>query len=372
MDELTLVARLRADLPAGVDLDRPGRRLDAEISAAAAGAARFAGPAAADRPAGSGAGARPAATAGSAAPLHARQLPGRRGYRRRLLVAAAAAAAVAAAVIVAATRPAGLSQQPASQPRPAAAPGPAASAAQLVAYASRAAAAGPAFAPQPHQWIYVKTELASSSGGVGGMLFGPPDERVRTTVWTRVDNQREARLEHGRLVFSRPNVIGGSLEGWPRVGFPVNYRYLDSLPASPARLQAIIAANVRGQGLGPGGGIGSFRAIQALMENVVLSPRLLAGLYGVLARLHGVHFDHSVTDIAGRHGQGFYTIQEGYIKDEIMINPTTYAYMGQQQIAIRAHTAHATDGTFRIRKGHVLGWDAVLKSGIVQHAGDVP
>lgn len=108
------------------------------------------------------------------------------------------------------------------------------------------------------------------------------------------------------------------------------------------------------------------------MEYVVLPPRLPAGLYGVLAQLHGVHFDRSATDLAGRTWQAFYILQEGYIKNEIIVNPKTYAYMGQQQIAIRARTCRATDGVRHVSKGHVLGWSAVLSSGIVQHAGDGP
>lgn len=349
MDELTLVARLREDIPAAADLSRPGRRLAAEISAASRTAA--------------------AATGG---PVRA---PRRvRGHGRRLVLAGSVVVALTATVIVVQSRPAdrvpgtaGASSSPA-----AAVPGPAASAAQLVAYATRAAATTPVFNPQPHQWIYVKTLRASSSGGVGGMLFGPPNERVTTTIWTRVDNQREAQLKHGRLVSTRLTNVGGNFAGWPEVGLPVNYRYLDSLPSSPAKLQAVIAANVKRQQFAGSGSIGIFNAIQALMENVVLSPRLLASLYGVLARLPGVHFDPSAADIAGRPGLGFYTIQHGYDKDEIVINPTTYAYLGREDVAVRAHTSIGLDGAFHIRKGHVLGWLAVLRSGIVQHAGQLP
>ncbi len=57
------------------------------------------------------------------------------------------------------------------------------------------------------------------------------------------------------------------------------------------------------------------------MQNVVLPPTLLAGLYGVLARDPAVHFDRSVTGLAGRVGVGFYTVQEGFLKEEIVINP---------------------------------------------------
>jgi hypothetical protein len=113
-------------------------------------------------------------------------------------------------------------------------------------------------------------------------------------------------------------------------------------------------------------------AIEALMQNVVLPPRLLAGLYGVLARDPAVHFDRSVSDIAGRTGAGFYTVQEDYLKEEIVINPRTYAYMGYQDVAVRAHTSVGTDMTSHFHKGQVLGWEARLASRIVQRAGQLP
>jgi hypothetical protein len=265
---------------------------------------------------------------------------------------------------------------------PARVPGPAATAAQLVAYATLAAAAGPRFDPQPHQWIYTKVLQASSSAGGGGYLFGPPNERVTVTSWQRVDGLEVAYLEHGKLVISPSNLprpAHGKVTylvpaplGWPSATYP----YLDSLPTNPAHLMAIIKANLKAEpdpiGADGQGNEGVFNAIQALMENVVLPPRLLAGLYGVLARDPAVRFDRSVTDLAGQTGAGFYTVQEGYLKEEIVINPRTYAYMGYQDVAIRAHTSVGTDMTAHFHKGQVLGWEARLASGIVQRAGQLP
>jgi len=104
----------------------------------------------------------------------------------------------------------------------------------------------------------------------------------------------------------------------------------------------------------------------------VVSPQLYAGFYGVLASLPNVRFDRSVADIAGRKALGLYTVQEGYLKDEIMINSTTYAYMGEQYVALRAHTDVGTDGTEHIKKGQILGWSALLDYGIVNNPGQLP
>jgi hypothetical protein len=65
-------------------------------------------------------------------------------------------------------------------------------------------------------------------------------------------------------------------------------------------------------------------------------------------------------------------VQEGYLKEEIVINPRTYAYMGYQDVAVRAHTSVGTDMTSHFHKGQVLGWEARLESGIVQRPGQLP
>jgi len=353
IDELTLVARLRQDVRSGAGLAGAHRRLAAEISAAtkvSAGAPRH----------------RTVRGHGAA-----------RG-RGRLVIAGAVAAAIAVTVAVGygllPGRPASTATIPARPGRttaPATGPartGPVRTEAELVDYATRAASAAPAFNPGPDEWIYAKIETAASSAGTGGFLFGPPNKRVTSSNWTRVDLSRVASLQHGRIVFTP--MLAGTLAGWPNI----SYRYLESLPTDPAKLEAVIAANVRHQSPTGSGPVGIFSAIDYLMSSqlrAVLPPRLYAGLYGVLARLPQVRFDR-VTDLAGRPGVGLSIVEEGYIKAELVINPVTYAYMGDLFVAIKAHTAVGLDGTWKIKKGQVLGWSALLRSGIVHQAGQLP
>ena len=346
MDELTLVARLRDDVP-GIDLAGPERRLADDIAAALT-----ATPAARGHEPRVGLGREPGA------PRR------RRGSRRRVVVAGAlaAAAAVAAAtvVIVVHGQPAGRAPTASPARSVAPAPGPAATSAQLVAYAARAAAAAPPFNPKPGDWIYFKTLQATSSKGEGGMLFGPPDGKAVQQSWTQVSGL--------------PG--GGEPGGWPNSSYP----YLDSLPSNPAKLTAIIEAGLKAQNYVIGSGnMGVFNAIQALMENMVLSPKLLAALYGVLANDPAVHFDPRVTDFAGQTGVAFYTYQEGYLKEEIVINPKTYAYMGDRYVTYRAHDLPAAvsngipSGPYtHFKKGQITGEEAVLDYGIVAHRGQVP
>jgi hypothetical protein len=342
MNDIDLVTRLRADLPDPA-LDGARARLDAEIGAA--------GPVALEN--------------------HRRPRRAAARQRGRLVLAAGTAAAVLAAGavtggILSLHHGPGQAHSSGQHPHlPAVAPGRPGTAAELVAYATEAAAAAPLFRPGPHEWIYTKVLLAASSAGNGGYLMGAPDERQTVRVWTRIDGQRTAVIVHGKLVVSP--VARNSVVVLPVGWRSVSYRYLDSLPASPAKLKAIISAN-----LGSDSSAGIFTAIQALMTNVVLPPRLRAELYSVLISLPGVQFDASAKDLVGRSGVGLRIMQNSYVRDEMVIDPTTYAYLGQEYVAVRAHNATGLDGSQHLRKGQVLGWSALLQSGIVRQAGQVP
>jgi hypothetical protein len=103
----------------------------------------------------------------------------------------------------------------------------------------------------------------------------------------------------------------------------------------------------------------------------VVPPKLAATLYRVLERLPEVRFE-SGTDLAGRMGLGFYMVLGGYYKLEIVVNPDTYTFMGDKYVAVAAHTMNGTDGTRSIKKGQVLGWEALLASAIVERPGELP
>jgi hypothetical protein len=247
--------------------------------------------------------------------------------------------------------------------------------AQLLDYATRSAASTSAFLPGPHQWVYVKTEVATSSAGGGGYLFGPPDERLTGRQWTRVDQRMFAGYHHGRLLFS-PGGGDATLGGWKSI----SPAYLVSLPTSPARLEAALVASNSNPRMpwydGTRKNYTIFNAIFTLLsdgenEGTWVPPKLEATMYRVLASLPGVHFD-ATTDLVGRHGMGFYMMANGWQKQELVINPRTYAYMGDKWVATRAHTETGTDEARYIQPGQVLGWTALLKIAVVQRAGQVP
>jgi hypothetical protein len=324
------------------------------------------------------------------------QATGGRGWKSAWLpVAAAVTAAVLAtgAILAVHDDPARSGANPAPSPvvRPATtAPAlppparPATTAAQLVAYATRNAAAE-VFDPQPRQWLFTNVlELipVANAPGHGHVVVDPRLKPFRAQTWQEVDGQGFAALVGGKL---DRNIAGGvfahgvSVFGWPRL----SYSYLESLPSSPARLTAIIEANLKAQnksralpqGVIPAdAGIADFEAVQTLLQNVVvLPPRLQAGLYGVLARDPAVRFQRSVTDYSGRTGAGFSaSLDNGNTENLIVVNTRTYAYMGIKQVALKAFTSAGLDGIYRYHKGAVLDNQAVLSAGIVKHPGERP
>jgi hypothetical protein len=149
------------------------------------------------------------------------------------------------------------------------------------------------------------------------------------------------------------------------------------LTTDPARLESVILAdnNPRLPWYATPDNVAIFSAIATLLqgetEGVWMPPKLAATMYRVLQRLRGVHFD-SGTDLAGRNGIGLYMIIDGWYKEELVINPETYTFMGVKTVAVTTHKDVATDGTRYIRKGQVLGWQALLESAIVRHPGQLP
>jgi hypothetical protein len=382
MNELELLTSLRDEVP----LTDVSPAVEDTVLAAIMGSAdSAAGPL---RLAGRGA----AGLAGAAHP----SAGGPRVRRRGLRVAAAVAAAVAVgaagfigfaasggpgrpSVIAWSGRPTALSADPVYPGL-----GRARTEAQLVDFATRAATISPGRAPGPHDWIFVKTEAADSSAGSGGFLFGPPDRRIINLNWIRADWRQYASLNvhvhaslpasavvHGKIQISPGG--GGTLGGWKSI----RYSYLRSLPTDPARLESVILADnkPRMPWYVKSHNVAIFSAISTLLqgetEGAWIPPKLAATMYRVLRLLPGVHFEAG-TDLAGRSGIGLYMVIDGWYKQELVINPDTYTFMGAKTVAVKAHVDVATDGTRHIRKGQVLGWQALLESAIVRHPGQLP
>jgi hypothetical protein len=345
MDELTLVAQLRDGYPAGIDLTEPERRLAGEIRAAA-----------------------------DTGPDHrTRRMGGTRSASRfgpKLVVTGAVAAAVAVGAVVALQT---VPSHPAVKAGGSSRTTTDAIGLQLASYASRAAASVPAW--QPNQWVY--------SDILRPQALPKPAATNPTITWTQVDGHQFAYYRDGKLVIRNEVPYLGQLTSVfeKTVTEGGVYSYLLSLPTTPAALRAVIVHNletspIQKGPLPPGtGNYGVWQTIETTLIGTVLPPKLLAAVYGILATDPAVHFDKSVTDNAGQTGVGFYIVRGDVWKEEIMINPSTYAFMGIETIALTTQTQHHTiDGhnyTRTIKKG-LNGFTDLVNSGIVQEPGQTP
>jgi hypothetical protein len=282
--------------------------------------------------------------------------PGRRRRVRwpALTVVAAVAAAAVVAVAVLAQHPAGLVHPP--RPKSSASAATVATPAQLAAQATLLASRHNG--PGPSQWVYAEVLSTRSRSAPGGLMAQIPGTRQTSQTWTKAGGQASAVIQHGRVIVSS---ILGSPVGWPQL----SYRYLHSLPVNPTRLLRLIRHNLRTLPSPFTTGAGDpqvFTAVAALIENnPELPPRLSAALYGVLAELPSVRLGHA-TDLAGQRMLSLYQTQDGYLRQQIFINPVTYAYAGQLATAIHAYAG-------RVRRGEILADQAILSTQIVNGPG---
>ena len=231
-----------------------------------------------------------------------------------------------------------------------------------------AAAARPEVAPG--QWVYWQEKV--------------PDHTYE--VWTTADGTKAAYLSKGKVepvpcaqsivnpgkscqYIGQPIVMADDQGKGAGIGetsgkIPVLYADLSSLPKDPVALGRYITdLPLRGWGPAP---VREFEVIKDLLITYVMPPALTAELYRALGNIPGVTVDRHATDIAGRHGIGFKIAlpseQSGGF-DELILDPQTFALMGQQLTLGQAAGAKA---------GQIVGGVAILKSALVSGPGRMP
>ena len=249
----------------------------------------------------------------------------------------------------------------------------------------------PAWTAEPTQWGYVKSLRARTDSGE--WLRGMPAVTNTHEQWRRLDDKAFATIEKGRLKVSKGSE------------FEVPYPYLLALPTDADQLLARIyetvdAENTRNRasflrsaqeraenrGKTPEEAKRlaeeslpdftpehrdrwAFQMIAMGMGDAALPPRLRAAMYGAMAKIPGVRYEAKSTDLLKRRGITLYHVLDGYLRDEIFINPKTYAYLGYRTIVVKDHQ----DGPFAtMKRGEIHNWDALIKAAVVDKAGQRP
>jgi hypothetical protein len=232
-------------------------------------------------------------------------------------LSAAVTAAVVAAVVVAVSHPGG---------------GPSTITIRELAY--RAAAAAERQPPvRAGQWVYWKETRSRAPSDI-------------FQVWTTADATKAAFVAHGKVYrfgftgrghrqyIGQPE--GSSLPGRGTTSsgqtgtIPITYADLGSLPRSPQALLRYLAnlPLYHRSGWGPAP-VRQFAIIEELITTYVMPPRLTAELYRALGQIPGVSVDPHAVDVAGRPGIGFlHSVQPAAGAEEIILDPHTYRLIG--------------------------------------------
>ena len=255
----------------------------------------------------------PTARAQARAALVARGAPRRRRALLPRLAAAAALACIAVTGLVALDGVGG-----------GAAPVPEAAAAVL----ERAAAAAerrPFTPPRDDQWIYFEDRITPEAGGAA--------ETRRT--WRRADGGGMAWLDDGELHVAHLEAS----EGRPlrvAVGPLAGYRTLAALPTDPDALLRWAyreARDITGAGLTEHGDV--YAVFSGMVRENVLPPELEAAIFRALKQVPGVTLE--TEDVAGR-GALVLGQTEDWLREELLLDPETYAYRGERSTVTRDAT----------------------------------
>lgn len=278
----------------------------------------------------------------------------------RLAVVGALAAAVAAGVTVVQT--AGGADEH-GRPRPVVPglpAGPVANASEALERAAHAAETRAFTPPRPDQWIYIESRSRTGKRP-NGPLDDDPRETVVIRTWKRADGTKQAMVEDGRLVVS---------ESGPPTTPPSDYASLTALPADPQALLRWTYKQMGGLGETAEGRYSTaYGMLGAILRDNVLPPKTEAAVFRAIKLIPGVTLVEGRVDAAGRPALGLGRVAEGWLHEELLLDPATYAYLGERSVARKDHTARGLDGTMSVRKGDLLNLTVRLKAGIVDEAG---
>ena len=300
-------------------------------------------------------------TRAQAAPVRVvRRTPWRRFGWRIAVSAAAAAVAVGALAVVENAGPVTPDGQvgPVAPGLPAAEP---ANAAEALGYAAEAAAKRPFTMPRPDQWFYLEMRVTSGRGP-GGLVTGGPYETETMRFWRRVDGTRTASYRDGKVVTTpiREATSGRT------------YAEVAGLRADPEAVLAWVRKEFGGVGGGTRDGEDqiAFVSINAVLRDYVLPPAVEAACFQALGRLSGVTLVPDAVNVDGRPALAVAREHEGWLRDEILLDPRTYRLIGERAVAIADHTSTGDDGSRRIKKGTVQRYIARTAAAIVDRPGE--
>lgn len=230
-------------------------------------------------------------------------------------------------------------------------------AARFLERAAAAVQGQPAQPPGLDQFVYTKTEGSggtinsqewlSASGSMSGLVLNPGQPNSPVPPCTTAEAAKAVGANAGK---KRP---------WPNLTcYAETSGYLPDMPTSPQQLLAYLAAVGVANPPNPALGASWYsndlgKAIDELMSTTYLLPAQQAALFKLMAQTPGFTAVPDAPDAIGQVGEAIEWSYEG-APAEIILNPSTYAYMG--------------DRTWAVSGSNLPGADAYHGSALVQMA----
>ncbi|MEV1247987.1 CU044_5270 family protein [Nonomuraea sp. NPDC050022] len=198
--------------------------------------------------------------------------------------------------------------------------------------------------PRDDQWIYTEMRVRSYGKDILGKRLTPrmPLPRTVEEFWTRADGRRVGYKVGGKLMTTNPG------ERTPEN----TYAMVAALPTDPDKLLA------------------KFRKIHAVpdadqddwiflrfavtLNQNVPPPAQEAAIFKAMAKLSGVTVNESAVDDDGRPALSVSRVSEGWLKREVLLDPSTYAFRGRRETAVADHeerTPHPGEKVFTVKDG---------------------
>lgn len=310
--------------------------------------------------------------AAATAPRRARRVHLPRAGRRAATIGMLAAAISAIALVL---HPAGVEAPRSIVPGMAV---PAANAQALLGRAAEAAGNRAFTAPRPDQWVYIETRVQGVGNAAPGEVQTPrtPLETRVDRSWTRADGKEVALFEDGKLVRSS---TGG---GMP----PVDYATVATLPTDPDALLAWMYANMGDlHDSAEGRHNSAYRLLGSLLAQNLVPPVQEAAVYRAMAKIPGVTVNPDAVDVDGRPAVAVARIEGGWVSHELLLDRSTYTYLGERAIASADYTApepgvRVEEGqkiinmghTYTIKKGTIMTLAVRLDIGVTDRPGVRP
>ncbi|MES9537836.1 CU044_5270 family protein [Actinomadura sp. NPDC000600] len=241
-----------------------------------------------------------------------------------------------------------------------------ASAVELGSRAAHAAERQPYRKPGPKQWVYTR---AVSAGGFD-----------MSTWWKGVDVNSRITFEDWHRVDGggRAHYFGGKLRVFPAAPYDLknhtngplfNLGNYDTLPTAPGALLHRLSTARYPTQVGETSAEDVFETMDDILRDPS-PPKLRAAVYRALPKVEGVTLRKNVRDAAGRPGVAFARTNDVGEQTSIILDPTTYAYLGSREDVVYPHTYKGDDGKpYTTKPGTVLSWYAEVTQKIVDRPG---